>query len=204
MRQERRRQSTKNKEQSCETDKETEEGSDQNSNKGQDSEVSFQEEIDEAIDSTEKEEDWIEYIKRSSKKAEEYMKKMKIPCWIETHRRLKWRMANRIVSLPEERWTKKIFDWRPGLDNKIKTRRLVGRPKRRWEDDIHEFFKQDETKGKAKCDVTNNNSRMTEAKNVKNGRRMKKSSQNVGSNVLGSRSKIESQSVFASIHPSQV
>ena len=57
------------------TDKETEEGSEQNSNKDQDSDVSFQEEIDEAIDSTEKEEDWIEYIKRSTKEAEEHMKK---------------------------------------------------------------------------------------------------------------------------------
>ena len=53
------------------TDKETEEGSDQNSNKDQDSDVSFQEEIDDAIDSTE----WIEYIKRSTKEAEEHMKK---------------------------------------------------------------------------------------------------------------------------------
>ena len=41
--------------------------------------------------------------------AEDYMKKMKIPCWIETHRRLKWRMASRIASLPEKRWTKKIL-----------------------------------------------------------------------------------------------
>ena len=72
------------------TDNETEEGSDQNSNKDQDSEVSFEEEIDEAIDSTEKEEDWIEYIKRSTKEAEEHMKKMKIPCWRETLKRLKW------------------------------------------------------------------------------------------------------------------
>ena len=57
------------------TDKETEEGSDQNSNKDQDCEVSFHEEIDEAIDSTEKEEDWIEYIKRSTKEAEEHKRK---------------------------------------------------------------------------------------------------------------------------------
>ena len=115
------------------TDKETEEGSDQNSDKDQDSDVSFQEDKEEAIDTTEKEEDWIEYIKRSTKEAEEHMKKMKIPCWIETHRRLKWRMARRLVSLPED----KIFDWHPGLDNKIKTRRPVGRPERRWEDDIY-------------------------------------------------------------------
>ena len=57
------------------TDKETEEGSEQNSNKDQDCEVSFHEEIDEAIDSTEKEEDWIDYIKRSTKEAEEHKRK---------------------------------------------------------------------------------------------------------------------------------
>ena len=76
-------------EEKCATDKETEEGSDQNSDKDQDSDVSSQEDIDEAFDTTEKEEDWIEYIKRSTKEAEEYMKKKKIPCRIETHRRLK-------------------------------------------------------------------------------------------------------------------
>ena len=59
------------------TDKETEEGSEKNSIKDQDSNVSFQEEADEEIDATENEEDWIEYIKTSTKEAEEYMKKQK-------------------------------------------------------------------------------------------------------------------------------
>ena len=84
------------------TDKETEEGSDQNSNNDQDSDVSFQEDTEEEIDATEKEEDLIEYIKRSTKEAEEHVDKHKIPCWIEVHRRTKWRMARRIVSLPEK------------------------------------------------------------------------------------------------------
>ena len=106
----RRRQKYEEAEIKCATDKETEEGSDQNSDKDQDSDVSFQEDIDGTIDTTEKEEEWIEYIKRSTKEAEEYMKKMKIPCWIEVHRRQKWRMASRIASLPKERWTSKIFD----------------------------------------------------------------------------------------------
>ena len=57
----------------------------------------------------------------------------------------------------------KNFDWHPGLDNKIKTRRQVGRPKRRWEDDINEYLNPDETKDKTKYDLTNNNSWMTEA-----------------------------------------
>ena len=55
------------------TDKETEEGSDQNSDKDQESDVSFQDDTDDAIDSTEKERDRIEYIKRSTKDAEEHI-----------------------------------------------------------------------------------------------------------------------------------
>ena len=78
------------------TDKETEEGSDQNSNKDQGSDVSFQEDAEEEIDAAENEEDWIEYIKRSTKEAEEHTEKQKIPCRIEIHRRLKWRMVRRI------------------------------------------------------------------------------------------------------------
>ena len=153
-------------EKKCATDKETEEGSDQNSDKDQDSDVSFQEEIDEEIDTTEKEEDWIEYIKISTKEAEEHVEKHKIPCWIEIHRRLKWRMTRRIVSLPDKRWTMRVFDW-PGLDNSIRTRRQVGRPKRRWEDDFNEFLKTDETQAKTKYDLMNNNSWMMEAKKYK-------------------------------------
>ena len=158
--------------------------------------MSFQEDEDEAIDTTEKEEDWIEYIKRLTKEAEEHMKKMKIPCWNETHRRLKWRMARRIVSLPEERWTKKIFDWHPGRDDTIKTRSLVGRPKRRWEDDINEFFKPDETNGKEKYGLTNNNSWMTEAKKYEEWKKKEEKYIKHGSVFLDRRAKPESRNVL--------
>ena len=98
------------------------------------------------------------------------MKKMKIPCWTEIHRRLKWRMTSRITSLPEERWTSKIFTWHPGLDNEIRTRRMVGRPKRRWEEDINKFVKPGKIRERTKYDLMNNNSWMMEAKkNSKNG-----------------------------------
>ena len=56
------------------SEKDTEDDSQQDSNKVQDSEVSFQEEADEEIDATENEEDWVEFIKRSTKEAEERMK----------------------------------------------------------------------------------------------------------------------------------
>ena len=60
----------------CEIAKETEECSDQNSDKYQNSDVSFQGDKDEAI-SHYRERGRIEYIKRSTKEAEEHMKKMK-------------------------------------------------------------------------------------------------------------------------------
>ena len=62
------------------SEKDTEDESQEDSNKDQESDVSFQEEADEEIDATENEEDWIEFIKRSTKEAEEHMKKYKIPC----------------------------------------------------------------------------------------------------------------------------
>ena len=79
------------------------------------------------------------------------MAKQKIPCLIEIHRITKWRMARRVVSLPEKRWNRRVFDWHPGLDNTIRTKRQVGRPKRRWEDDLNEFTK---TKDKTKLSMT--------------------------------------------------
>ena len=70
------------------------------------------------------------------------MNAAKIPSWIETHRRMKWRLGQmRIASLPDER-----------LSTMHKTYRPVGRPKKRWEDEINEndFLKpeeNEETKG---------------------------------------------------------
>ena len=128
----------------CATDEETGEGSGQSSHGNQDSDVSFHEEEDEECGKCEKEEEWIELIKRSSKESEEHLKKTNIPCWIEAHRRMKWRMAMRIASLPQERWTNRRTEWNLGLHNKIKTNRSVGRPRKRWEDEINEQLRKEE------------------------------------------------------------
>ena len=76
------------------------------------------------------EEDWIEYMKRSTATAVEKMKAVKIPCWVETHRRMKWRLAMGIASLADERWAKKAAKWNPSLRTKHQTNRPVGRPKK--------------------------------------------------------------------------
>ena len=83
--------------------------------------MSFLDDDEEDIDNMEiEEEDWVEYIRRSTREAEVQMKTAKIPCWIETHRKMKWRMATRTASLTEERWSKKISEWNPGLDSSVK------------------------------------------------------------------------------------
>ena len=47
--------------------------------------------------------------KRSTKEADEHMEKHNVKCWIEVHRRLKWRMARRITTLPEKRWNRRVL-----------------------------------------------------------------------------------------------
>ena len=60
---------------------------------------------DEEIDTGEtEEEDWIENMKRSTATAIERMKAAKIPCWIETHRRMKWRFANVPSNISDSSW----------------------------------------------------------------------------------------------------
>ena len=74
----------------------------------QDSSVSFESDTDDSTSGAEtEEEDWIDKIKRSTRESEEKMRTFNISCWIETERKLKWRLAIRIASHSGERWTKK-------------------------------------------------------------------------------------------------
>ena len=54
----------------------------------------------------------------------------------------KWKLALRIATSPSERSLKKAAEWCPDLRSRYKTSRAIGRPKKRWEDDINDFFKQ--------------------------------------------------------------
>ena len=107
-----------------------------------DSEVSFEDDADEEIDTTVIEEDWIEFIKRSTEDAMEKMERAKIRCWNRTHKKMKWKLALRIAS-PSERWLNKAAEWNPELSSRYRTNRANGRPRKRWEDDINEFLKQE-------------------------------------------------------------
>lgn len=73
----------------CETRKEIDED-ETNSDRDQDSDVSFTNNTDGVMDTTEmKEEDWIDYMKRGTAIAMEHVKNARIPCWIEMYRKMK-------------------------------------------------------------------------------------------------------------------
>ena len=83
----------------------------------------------------------------------EKMENAKVRCWNKTHKRMKWRLSLRIATSSSERWLMKAVEWNPEFSSKYRTNRAVGRPRKRWEDDINEFFKlvEDETENFTEC-----------------------------------------------------
>ena len=72
----------------CSTDDESGDGQSTTTHNDVDSEVSFEDDADDEIDTTLIEvEDWIEYIKRSTEDAMEKMECAKIRCWNRTHKK---------------------------------------------------------------------------------------------------------------------
>ena len=72
----------------CSTDDESGDGQSTTTHNDVDSEASFEDDADDEIDTTLiEEEDWIEYIKRSTEDAMEMMECAKIRCWNRTHKK---------------------------------------------------------------------------------------------------------------------
>ena len=87
----------------CSTDDESGDGLSTKSKDDVDSEVTFDEDSDKEMDTIEiEEEDWIEYIKRSTVDALDKMECAKIRCW-NTTQKMKWKLALRIATSPSER-----------------------------------------------------------------------------------------------------
>ena len=58
------------------------------------------------------------------------------------HTKMKWNLALRIETSPSERWFKKAAEWNPDLSSRYRTNGAIRRPRKSWEDDINDFFKQ--------------------------------------------------------------
>ena len=155
------------------SEEETDEGNDSNSDCDQDCDISFINDIDEEIDTVEKEEeeeDWIENMKRSTAAAVGQMRIAEIPCWIETHIRMNWSLAMRVAAMPAERG--------PGTQQngtlasvQKKTYRAVGRPKK-WEDEINDFLRLEGTEEAKSNEERNNDAWIKTAKDQKGWKKM--------------------------------
>ena len=105
--------------------------------------MTFEEDSDKEMDTIEiEEEDWIEYIKRSTADAFGQDGTCKDSMLEQDTQKMKWKLALRIATSPCERWLKKAAEWNPDLSSRNKTNRAIGRPRKRWEDDINDFLKQ--------------------------------------------------------------
>ena len=65
---------------------------------------------------------------------------------------------------------KKAEKWNPGLSSGCKGSRAVGRPRKRWEDDINQFFKPEETEETKGNDLKNDDTWMQVQKTKKDGK----------------------------------
>ena len=83
------------------------------------------------------------------------MESAKIRCWNRDTQKMKWKLALRIATSPSDRWLRKAADWNPELSTRYTINRAIGRPRKRWEDDINEFLKQEFEKTKNPIECSN-------------------------------------------------
>ena len=170
------------KQKKCSTDDKSGDDQSTKSEDDMDSGVTFDEDSEKDIDTAEiEEEDWFDYIRRSTAEAIDKMEHAKIRCWNRTHRKMKWKLALRIATSPSERWIKKAAEWNPELSSRYRTNRAIGRPRKRWEDDINDssnkFMKKKKKMNQSKERLKTTTIGSTLQKIGKNGLDLKKNTQ---------------------------
>ena len=87
----------------------------------------------------------------------------------------------RLATSPSEGWLIKAAEWNPELSTKYRTNRSIGRPRKRWEDDINEFLKQiaDETENLTESSNHINKNGSTQQKTAEDGLHSRKITQQI-------------------------
>jgi hypothetical protein len=78
-------------------------------------------------------ESWVEWIKRTTHKAEELLKRHNLDDWITTYKRRKFMWARELATKGQCTWAFKALMWQP---DECTHRRKQARPRQRWIDDI--------------------------------------------------------------------
>ena len=94
------------------------------------------------ITTTIEEEEWIDYMIEKHCRCIGQDGTCKDSMLEQDPQKMKWKLALRIATSPSERWLTKAAEWSPDLSSRYQTNRAIGRPRKRWEDDINDFLKQ--------------------------------------------------------------
>ena len=77
-------------------------------------------------------EEWVAFMKRATACAESQMTALGYSTWVASCRQRKWRFAAKVATATDNRWSKRLLDWRPFF--RCVPYRSVGRPFSRWHD----------------------------------------------------------------------
>ena len=118
---------------------ESEDGQSSNTHNDQDSDVSFEFDAEEEIDTTEIEEgDWIEYFKKQMRRDRKDGKCEDSMLERDTQK-MKSRLALRMATSPSERGLTKAAEKEPRTQLKIQDQQSDWDTRKRWEEDITDF-----------------------------------------------------------------
>jgi hypothetical protein len=94
-------------------------------------------------------EDYVTWVRRATKKAEEAAKKSGVKCWLSMHLTNKWRWAESLANMDSDRWAARTTFWRdsdwwsyqPRGSSSYGARPIRARPGNmlRWEDDLRKY-----------------------------------------------------------------
>ena len=128
--------------------------------------ISFEDDADSTSSQEDELKIWIECIKRSAREADGKMLTHNFTNCVETWEKLKCRQALGIATQSPDRWSRKAAEWNLGLNISTRSQRRVGRSGKRWEDDLNEFVKYEETQTTQSNDLKNNNTCLTVATKI--------------------------------------
>ena len=92
------------------------------------------------------EEDYVSWIRRATRVAEDKARKAGVSCWVEQYLKSKWNWAGNIINMPDTRWAKRMTQWRDHAWWDEQPKGTIGCPIRsrpgrfnRWEDELASY-----------------------------------------------------------------
>ena len=85
-------------------------------------------------------EPWTEWIQRATHEAENRMKRLNLEDWVSLQRRRKWKWAQRVATCTGDSWILDAVTWDPYPRVSTAESRRVGRPAKRWSDDLRQYI----------------------------------------------------------------